>query len=153
MEASDSFRFYNCARCKQQVRICRQCDRGQLYCSSECSNIRRRESLRAAQSRYQRSSQGARKHAARQRKYRSEQNKVTHQGSLPTVDAAPSPQCQKASRNIAFSYSSLGYGLSKATGIHYPAACRCHFCGRVGSSFMRTGFMRTKRIVKGVLQL
>jgi len=31
---------------REQVCICRRCDRGQIYCPGECRRIRRRESLR-----------------------------------------------------------------------------------------------------------
>jgi hypothetical protein len=76
-----SYRLYHCRRCGVQVRICRRCDHGQIYCAGECSRIRRRESLRRAGARYQRSRRGAARHAARQRAWRGRRRaKVTHQG-------------------------------------------------------------------------
>jgi hypothetical protein len=55
----------------------------------ECGRIRRRESLKRAQTRYQRSRRGARRHAARQRRWRERQRQklkiVTHHGSPITV--------------------------------------------------------------------
>ena len=79
------YRLYNCERCQVQVRICERCDHGNIYCAGECAKIRRRESLRRAQARYQRSRGGARRHAARQRCWRERQRDepkiVTHQGS------------------------------------------------------------------------
>ena len=84
-----AYRLYNCERCQVQVRICERCDRGNVYCAGECAKIRRRESLRRAQARYQRSRGGARRHAARQRRWRERQREnlkiVTHQGSPLTV--------------------------------------------------------------------
>ena len=84
MAASEqSYRLYNCARCAQQVRICRECDRGNQYCAGECAQIRRRESLHRAARRYQSSYRGACAHAARQRAWRERQTQqVTHHGSL-----------------------------------------------------------------------
>jgi len=84
MEATEqSYRLYSCARCAEQVRICRRCDRGNRYCAGECARTRRCESLRRAGARYQRSHRGACGHAARQRAWRSRRaQKVTHQGSL-----------------------------------------------------------------------
>jgi hypothetical protein len=84
MKASEeTYRLYSCRRCAEQVRICRDCDRGNRYCARECAPMRRRESLLRAGQRYQRSRRGACRHAARQRAWRERQEqKVTHQGSL-----------------------------------------------------------------------
>ena len=87
MAASEqTYRLYNCARCAQQVHICRRCDRGNQYCAGECAQIRRRESLQRAGERYQRSYRGACAHAARQRAWRERQTQeVTHHGSLSSA--------------------------------------------------------------------
>jgi hypothetical protein len=75
-----TYRLYNCQRCGVQVRICRRCDHGNIYCAQECSRIRRRECLRRAAARYQRTRRGAWRHAARQQAWRARQQTVTHQG-------------------------------------------------------------------------
>ena len=84
-----AYRLSNCERCQVQVRICERCDHGNVYCAGECARIRRRESQRRSQARYQRSRGGARRHAGRQRRWRERQRQkqkiVTHQGSLVTV--------------------------------------------------------------------
>jgi hypothetical protein len=81
-----TYRLYNCARCAEQVRICRRCDRGNQYCARGCAQIRRRESLHRAGERYQRSYRGAHAHAARQRAWRERQTQeVTHHGSLSSA--------------------------------------------------------------------
>jgi hypothetical protein len=84
-----AYRLYNCQRCEVQVRICERCDHGNVYCAGECATIRRHESLRRAQARYQRTRGGARRHAARQRRWRERQREdpkiVTHQRSPVTV--------------------------------------------------------------------
>ena len=60
MQANEkTYRLYSCGRCANQVRICRDCDRGNLYCAGECAFIRRCESLRRAAERYQSSYRGA----------------------------------------------------------------------------------------------
>jgi len=64
-----SHRLYRCRRCGVFVCVCRRCDRGQCYCPGGCAGVSRRESLRAAGRRYQRSRRGAQHHAARQRRY------------------------------------------------------------------------------------
>jgi len=75
-----TYRLYNCQRCRMQVCICAQCDCGNLYCPpGECAQRSRRESVRRAGARYQRSFRGARKHADRQRRYRERRkSEVTH---------------------------------------------------------------------------
>ena len=83
-----SYRLYSCARCAVQVRICSDCDRGNQYCAGDCAQIRRRESLCRAGLRYQLSYRGAMHHAARQCAWREREiQRVTHQSSVPSVDA------------------------------------------------------------------
>lgn len=64
------FRLYDCQRCGIAVIICWRCDNGQSYCAEECARIQRREAQRQAGARYQLSSRGARRHAARQHAWR-----------------------------------------------------------------------------------
>jgi hypothetical protein len=73
-----TYRLYHCGRCAVQVSICRRCDHGNLYCRGKCAQLARRESLRRAGARYQRTFRGACRHAARQRRYRERRAKVTH---------------------------------------------------------------------------
>jgi hypothetical protein len=71
-----------CARCRAQVLICRGCDRGNIYCSGKCSQIRRRETKRRASKNYQKTFKGRVKHAECQGRHRASlQEKVTDQGS------------------------------------------------------------------------
>ncbi len=76
-----TYRLYNCRRCGVLVEICTRCDHGNIYCTGECSRIRRLESLRRASARYQHTRRGAVRHAARQHDWRAHHPKVTHQGS------------------------------------------------------------------------
>ncbi len=79
LEEPATYRLYNCQCCRMQVCICAQCDCGNLYCPGECADLSRRESVRRAGARYQRSFRGARKHAERQRRYRERRkSEVTH---------------------------------------------------------------------------
>ena len=85
-------RLFVCARCRAQVIVCRRCDRGQIYCDGDCSELSRQASVREAGQRYQRSRHGRFAHAERMRRYRSRQNKVTHQGSaVAAADALLAP--------------------------------------------------------------
>jgi hypothetical protein len=80
--------------------VCRPCDRGQAYCSSDCRGAARRAQKRAANGRHHRGPEGRADHRDRQREYRRRlvALRVTDQGSgglpsLPTlggaVDEAP----------------------------------------------------------------
>lgn len=74
-----TYRLYHCCRCGMQVCICAQCDCGNVYCPGDCAELARRESVRRAGARYQRTLRGARRHAERQRRYRERQKReVTH---------------------------------------------------------------------------
>lgn len=67
--------------------LCRSCDRGNIYCSAECSQLQRRASLARAGRKYQQTSAGRVAHAQRQLKYRErhaesrQKKKVTHHTS------------------------------------------------------------------------
>ncbi len=161
MRASEkTYRLYSCGRCAKQVRICRDCDRGNRYCAQECAQIRRRESLQRASERYQQSYRGACKHAARSRAWRQrDAQKVTHQGSqasavavivVPTSTATPTqgtyddtpcvePQPPTAMREARRAMRHAHWPTHHHTGL--PAA-RCCFCGCVLSHFARLGALR-----------
>jgi hypothetical protein len=127
-ETDATARFYLCARCRAQVLICSCCDRGNVYCERGCAAESRRTRQRAAGQRYQRSLRGRRNHAARARRYRARQNKVTHQGS-------PRPPPDDVLRASAAS--------PRAVLLQPP--WRCHWCGRPCSPFVRMDFLRRGR--------
>lgn len=51
------------------TRICRGCDRGNIYCTADHARQRRRESWRRSSAAYQRTERGRANHAARQARY------------------------------------------------------------------------------------
>ena len=129
-------RFYLCQRCRTQVIICRRCDRGQVYCSGNCSKAARCEALRASGRRYQQSLKGRLKHAGRARRYRQRRNKVTHQGSTTP------PQDDLLAANSVpdqVQHDSKPLPLSKRE-VH------CHFCGAICSAFVRRNFLHRHRV-------
>ena len=76
-------RLFNCPQCHRKVVLCPRCDRGNHYCSRECSESARREAQRLAGQRYQDSLPGRRKHAEeRQRRYRTRQRCEAPQDGL-----------------------------------------------------------------------
>lgn len=131
MESSG--RFFLCAGCRVQVLICSHCDRGQIYCAGTCAPQARRASIRAAGRRYQDSRRGRRKHAERSRRYRAQQNKVTHQAS--PVMAADDLLAVDSTSQRSIASEAMPAALS---------AWRCDFCGRQCAQFVRIGPMRRR---------
>jgi len=147
-KAEGSYRLYSCGRCAEQVRICCECDRGNLYCAGECARIRRRESLRRAGERYQLSYRGACLHAARQSAWRSRRaQKVTHQGSPEAVlavivsassTATPGNHAERTAVTTPFLHNTA-WSLARRRRLR----ARCCFCGRALSRFVRWGFLHS----------
>ena len=127
-----SARLFLCGRCRRQVIICRCCDRGQLYCADGCSGQARRQSLREAGRRYERTRGGRQKHADRSRRYRARREIVTHQGSLPPpADGVVPIGAMAISRDEAL----------PAEPLRRPTT-HCHWCGRPGLPQLRQEFLR-----------
>jgi hypothetical protein len=165
MGASEqTYRLYNCRRCAVQVRICRNCDHGNVYCAGECAQIARRESMQLAGETYQLGRSGACKHAARQKALRERQRRrrtqiVTHQGSLPEaatpIVAASSIQSLTEETHVDIASipsppqppSPLQAGLRASPTLTYsqpmaPLAHRCSFCRCALPAFARLGPLR-----------
>jgi hypothetical protein len=144
-----SARLCQCARCRVQFLVCRQCDRGRIYCGEECSHAARAASLTAAGRRYQLGLQGRLHHAERQRRYRARKQKVTHQGS-PVLGAdvvlAAGPVVSLVEPPA--SNETVEMPESAATEVVVqiqPQSLRCRFCHCRCSSFLRIDYLRTGR--------
>jgi hypothetical protein len=139
-----SYRLYNCACCSRQVQICQRCDRGNRYCAAGCADQRRRESLRRAGARYQRSRRGARFHAARQRRWRERAaQKVTHQGSAGTVGEVKLKVLEAASAEIADDARILLVPVLRPQARPHRPPALCSFCGTPLPEFARLGPLRS----------
>lgn len=143
LPSQTSYRLYSCARCHSQVRICRNCDRGNQYCAHSCAVRRRAESLQRAGARYQRTRAGARKHADRQRRWRVRQSQeVTHQGSVPATAECTIPviviPALVARAQIEIAKTSAA--LRGVTAAERPSLCS--FCGTVLPRLTRLGHLR-----------
>jgi hypothetical protein len=133
LEEPATYRLYHCRRCAMQMCICAQCDCGNIYCSGECTQLARLESMRRAGARYQRTFNGARKHAERQRRYREGQKlEVTHQAfSLVRTACSVSRHPVTTSELIDVdSKEPLGPPIR-------PRQTHCAFCGRSLPAFAR----------------
>ena len=131
-------RRQNCQRCQIPFLVCSRCDHGQRYCGPTCARAARRDSLRAAGTRYQKSRKGRHTHAARQRRYRErvrQKQKVTHQGSPPAI----------ASGGIASSSETTALLPRKDS-------WNCHFCGCPCAQFIRIGFPRRRRTPRTIFR-
>jgi len=128
-------RHFNCVRCHTRVIICSRCDRGQIYCASDCAKQARKQYQKSSCDRYRLSRKGRLNNALRQRRHRSRiQQKVTEHGSVQSafVDSIPdktstcsttqSPTCTAAQLNT----------------LH------CHFCIRACDEYVRHGFLRRR---------
>ncbi len=128
-------RIFNCARCHCQVIICSCCDRGNIYCSQSCSSISRKESVKVAGKRYQKTYSGKMKHAERQKRYRSKI--VTHHGSKePLINDL------------------LQFAINEDVKIIDSDGLHCHFCGCSCNKLLRTSFLyRNRTLISGVWPL
>lgn len=122
-------RLFYCMRCHAQTIVCSHCDRGQIYCGSECSVAARIQSCRSAEKRYQLTPVGKMRHALRQRRYRERlSKKVTDHGSdSPTHNGLLQTVKNKA---------------KKTDMSHSDSSGRCCFCKKPVSSWFRSGFIR-----------
>lgn len=65
----EACRMLTCAVCGTTVWICRRCDRGQRYCSSDCAMVARHETIRSAGRRHRHTAAGREGNARRQRAF------------------------------------------------------------------------------------
>jgi hypothetical protein len=93
-------RFCRASDCGAMFFVCKRCDRGQRYCSPNCRQLVRRQQLRVANSRYQRTERGRLAHLRRQRIFRQKRSaeSVTDQGTPVVIQAScklppVSPRC------------------------------------------------------------
>lgn len=133
LEKPETYRLYHCRRCGMQVCICAQCDCGNVYCPGECAELARRECVRRAGARYQRTLRGARRHAERQRRYRERRRcDVTHHG-FPLV-------MSKCSVSVHPAIASEPIDVDCKAPLPRPRRLlqtRCAFCGRALPPFAR----------------
>ena len=132
-----SARLFHCARCHCQVILCRRCDRGHVYCAKGCAYHARRDALRRAGSRYRSTRRGRLKNAARQRRFRARQQKVTHQGSALVETPAVLPV------TLTLPDSGVRNDFD-----HSADAIYCYRCGGECSPFLRRDFLRSTARVR-----
>ncbi len=105
----DSARMFTCGNCHELAVVCLPCDRRKRYCSRQCTQIARRKSVRSAGRRYQKTTQGANRHAIRQAAY-IERRKLTHH-SVPAERSnadAEAPTILISNRRVMLKPDSAG---------------------------------------------
>ena len=168
-----SGRLFRCAGCSRLTIICNHCDRGNIYCSPECSQKTRRCKQRAANKRCQGSRAGRKKHAERSSRYRARIRIAAHQTTLasrrlvssghdqPIINHAasarsPCDQQKKVTYQGSLVCRSDGLMSANATvasrqwaqdTIPPRSTLRCHRCRR-RLAFLRVQFLRSRRIVQ-----
>lgn len=133
-EPDDCCRFFFCARCRTPTHVCRRCDRGQIYCSRDCSSEARRSRQRETRARYQASPRGRQMHVERSRRYRAKQ-RVTDQGLLPAGKTA----------RRAMTANAAAAADRHRTTAEIMAVTICSRCGNHFSRFVRLGPIRKQR--------
>jgi hypothetical protein len=148
------YRQFLCARCRTVVRLCLFCDRGNIYCSKECSLIRRIASVRRSRRRYQATPEGRANNAKRQRRLRRRRRDVTDHGSPPGTTssslATPVPESPPERTKEVI------HGSLPAISVRAPRSFRklrysrrelvaCDSCGRLCLPFARIDPVRRRR--------
>jgi hypothetical protein len=129
-----SCRLFLCVRCRCQVLICRQCDRGQIYCFGTCAQEARRNNQRQARRRYQGTPRGRAMHAARNRRYRARGHCVTDHGPA------------KERKTVTLLESKVDGTLSEPSSSRKsPLQWLCHHCRCSASPFVRISALRPRR--------
>ena len=141
--------MFNCARCHRLVAICTRCDRGQRYCSADCRQVQRKQSVREAGGRYQRTPLGARNNAARQKRWRSRiVTTVTHHPSPTHKHLREVPPGKNARKETRDATSNPAFVIShhmSATISAGEVGPRCDFCGRPCGAYTRWGTLSAER--------
>ncbi len=130
--------MFNCARCREQVRLCRSCDRGNRYCGRECALLNRRQGQAEAGRRYQRTFKGALKHSHRQAEYKRRcKEEVTHQCSPEACqDDIVCPETEEV----------VSTEITKFEPAEDAVLIRCSGCGRLCGPFARQDFIGRCRL-------
>jgi hypothetical protein len=123
--------MFLCSRCRSQVLVCRQCDRGQIYCTGPCAQEVRRDNQRQARRRYQATPRGRTMHAERSRQYRARRQRVTDHG--------PATARKEESLLALRARTEMGEQL---VGIKSAGHWLCHCCGQPASAFLRLSALR-----------
>jgi hypothetical protein len=148
LRVQETIRRFLCARCRVVAYLCTACDRGQRYCSDECSLAARRRSQRESDRRYQSSERGRLKHAERARRYRQRCRSVTEQGAV--VSAERDVCSTSATSEVSTPSSAEETATTVASGSStdkqaHSGQVSCHLCRRWCDPWIRHAPLRRRR--------
>ena len=130
-----SARFFLCALCREQVVLCRGCDRGQIYCSKTCSQQRRTERQREAKARYANSRAGRHNNAQRQARHRARLR--DQKTPIPQIVTDQGSALGHPPDNLVRDRS----GSINKPRKHQTTDIHCHFCGQCCDPLLRSDFL------------
>lgn len=155
------FRRARCVLCTQLFQICRNCDRGNVYCTAACSALGRAASVRRAKKRERASACGRLNHRDHSRAHRRRASRrVGDQGSINlAIEVNVIGSDAEASAAVAASYCALPNTIETASSpqkalsptshmdIQSGArpALRCAFCQRCVHWERRRSGLRRRR--------
>ena len=153
MEDLDTARRYHCARCHQPVIICRDCDRGNIYCFDGCAQAAEKERCKRNAKRYRDSAKGKRTTLARQRRHRLRQALLgSDPESCKQHPDTPEPataQSDTTSADLAIVTHRGSVDVPRNAPLNLLPQTRpiiyCNGCQRICSEAVRINFMRTNR--------
>jgi len=88
----DSYRLFECDHCGKEIRICRCCDHGEVYCPGEqCASLARELKNLQYRSDHQQTKSGRKAHAARQAQYRLRREMLQLVGTQVVTDHPSTP--------------------------------------------------------------
>jgi len=123
--------FCRAVGCGAMFFLCLSCYRGQTYCSQPCREKSRREQLRQANRRYQRSWEARLDHRDRQRQYRRRRcGRVTDQSSLAPYSCRRMARAPAPAAAPPASEDSMDHG--QRTRQEHFQRLFCIVCGRWG---------------------
>ena len=145
-----SGRLFACRGCGCDVIVCRRCDRGQVYCAGDCSAQARRQTLRRAGRRWQRTRRGRLTHAAATARYRARRASDGRAVALPVADGPIKRVTHHGSPLPAPGDLLAGSATAMPRDDAFPAEpseqalTHCHWCGRCCLPPLRSGFLRRR---------
>jgi hypothetical protein len=128
-----------CPVCRALFSICRDCDRGQLYCRVECQRLARRKTARSAHRRHRQSDEGRDDHRDAERARRARRaarvgdhgsEKLTASGTVPAPararDSEVEPSDENASGFLFLSDPALAEEMLRRGALLEPEAADWH---------------------------
>ncbi len=130
-----SARFYLCARRRRQVIVCRGYDRGQRYCSTTFSRIRRSELQLESRRRYATSRAGRHNNAERHRRLRA--RRCDQKLPITQIVTDQSSALREHTDTLEPDrFSSINGPIS-----HQATETRCHICAHCCDPLIRSDFL------------